>query len=189
MFDYSHDLPFIEAYNNRRSKGSATRLQTHMPVAPFDGDPHLAKIILLMNNPGFEPKVSKPEDHLLEFDGWPLAGLHPDAPVEFRNWYNRPLGKLIASYGAQRVSQYVCILQLCPWASEKFDASLVLPSRAEQVRLAIAGSQRGAVVIVGRSFGCWPSELPRVRNRRNPTLAPGGLDENIWKLVQRAMES
>ena len=187
MFDYDQDLDCIDAYNARRNKASRTRLQTHMGAAPYDGDPYTARIVLLMNNPGYTPGVSLPGDHLLNFNGWPLAGLHNDAPFAFRNWYQRPLGLVIRDYGAQHVSQCVCLLQLCPWASQSFDSSLILPSRETQLQLASAAVLRGAVVIAVRSFDTWHSSLPRVRNRLNPTLTPNGLDECTWARLQKAL--
>lgn len=186
-FDYAQDMPFIEAYNARRGPASRTRLHTFMAPAPFDGDPFGASVVLLLNNPTYVPGVSTPADHLLAYKGWPLAGLHPDAPPAFRAWYQRPLGYLIRSFGAQHVSQRVCLLQLCPWASQSFDPELVLPSRAHQVELAKSAVRRGAVVIVGRSFGSWPAGLPRVRNRLNPTLTSNGLDKVTWERVIAAM--
>lgn len=188
MFDYYQDLDLIEIYNARRSSTSRTRLQTHMGVAPYDGDPHKARVILLLNNPGYTPGVSTPSDHQLEYVGWPLAGIHPDAPLAFRKWYQRPLGRLIRDYGAQHVSQTVCLLQLCPWASQSFDLAFELPSRSHQLELARSAMQRGAVVIAGRSFGAWPTGLPRARNRLNPTLTPNGLDDCTWGLLKRALE-
>ncbi len=187
MFDYSQDLKYIEVYNARRGPDSHTRLQIHMDPAPYDGDPYTARVMLLMNNPGYTPDVSTPTDHSLEYDGWPLAGLHPDAPAAFRAWYRRPLGRLIDIFGAQHVSQRVCLLQLCPWASQSFDPALVLPSRTHQIELARSAVQRGAVVIAGRSFDAWPAGLPRVRNRLNPTLTPNGLDECTWDRVEKAL--
>ena len=187
IFDYDQDLDRIGMYNARRSPASRTRLQIQMGAAPYDGDPHTARVILLLNNPVYTPGVSKPTDHLLAYAGWPLAGLHPDAPPAFRLWYQRPLGRLISDYGAQHVSKRVCLLQLCPWASQAFDLALVLPSRSHQIELAHAAVQRGAVVIAGRSFGAWPAGLPRVRNRLNPTLTPNGLDEGTWNRVEKAL--
>lgn len=182
-FDYNSDLEEIEKYNARRAATSRTRLQVHMGPSPFDGDPQTARIFLLLNNPGFDPETSRQEDHALKFEGWPLAGLHPDVRPEFGDWYKRPLGELIERYGKQRVSQTVCILQLNPWASMEFDGDLRLPSLEYQLSLANAAIKRGVVVIVGRSFEIWPQGLPLVKNRLNPTISPGNLDAATWQRV------
>lgn len=193
QLNYDDDRNALMAYNARKSQTSRLRLQMHMDPAPYDGDPFTARVVLLMNNPGFNPLTSTPEDHRLSFDGWPLAGLHPDAPETFRTWYSRPLGSLIRAYGAQYVSQRVALLQLNPWASQSFDSRLMLPSRTYQTSLAILAAKRGAVMVVGRSFETWGHALAGlplhyVRNRLNPTLSPGGLQPAGWAAVKAAME-
>lgn len=189
MFSYKDDLPKILDYNSHRRPDSKTRLHVEMGPSPYDGDPFAAKVLLLMNNPGYDPNVSKPADHELAFNGWPIAGLHPDAPELFRDWYKRPLGYLLSRYPAQHISRRVCILQLCPWASQEFDSNLVLPSREHQIALARSAAERGAIVIVGRSFSIWPQEFPRVHagHRRNPTLSPKSLDQDTWRRVELAI--
>lgn len=192
MFDYSIDLPVIDSYNARRVPESKTRLQTHMNPAPFDGDPFKAAVVLLMNNPTYGPN-SSPTDHLLHFDGWPLAGLHPDAPQWFRDWYKRPLGYLINEFGPQYVSQRVAIVQINPWASVSFDSGCILPSRQQQVACARQAVQRGAVVIIGRSIRFWREQLGGAANiyvtkgRLNPTLSVGGLSTDAFSAVMSGM--
>jgi hypothetical protein len=188
MFDYNIDLPAIDFYNNRRKLESKTRLQTHMQPAPFDGDPFKAAVVLLMNNPTYGPN-SSPKDHSLRFDGWPLAGLHPEAPCAFRDWYNRPLGFLIETFGRQHVSQCVAIVQINPWASESFDSACILPSRQQQIEIARQAVQRGAVTIIGRSIQFWRGQLGEAENiyatksYLNPTLSPGGLAADAFDAV------
>lgn len=177
---YSVDGDAIECYNKRRRPGSRTRLQVHMGPAPFDGDPHAAKIVLLLNNPMFAVD-SNPSDHGLQFDGWPLAGLHPSVRQSFRQWYYRPLGHLIKTHGAQLISQRVAIVQIIPWASIEFDGNCNLPSRDKQVSIARQAVERGALVIIGRSEKFWKSRLGSAPNiytaasALNPTISPRGL--------------
>lgn len=192
MFDYSIDRREIDIYNNRRKLESKTRLQTHMHPAPYDGDPFKAKVVLLLNNPTFSQN-SSPKDHLLNFEGWPLAGLHPEAPRAFRDWYNRPLGFLIDNFDAQYVSQRVAIVQINPWASESFDLNCVLPSRKQQVDIARQAVLRGAVTVIGRSVRFWQEQLGDAeniyiaKNCRNPTLSPGGLTQKAFDAVMSAL--
>lgn len=181
MFDYkAEDADEINLYNGRRSLQSATRLQVDMGPAPFDGDPFKAKIVLLLNNPMFNTD-SKPEDHRLQFQGWPLAGLHPSVRAGFRDWYSRPFGYLIKEHGSQPVAQNSAIVQIVPWASKSFDLNCRLPSRKIQVEIAKQAVKRGAVVIIGRSLRFWLSEIGNsnsifiAKNRRNPTISPAGL--------------
>lgn len=175
------DADAIERYNKRRRLDSRTRLQVHMGPAPFDGDPHAAKIVLLLNNPMFVAGDSDPSDHRLQFDGWPLAGLHPSVRQGFRQWYYRPLGHLIKTHGVQLISQRVAIVQIIPWASIEFDGNCNLPSRDKQVGIARQAVERGALVIIGRSEKFWKSRLGCAPNiytavsALNPTISPKGL--------------
>ncbi len=189
-FDYTADLPVIEAYNARRSPQSPTRLHVGLGPAPFDGDPFAARVVLLMNNPGYAAATSTPEDHRLHFDGWPIAGLHPAAPKAFRNWYRRPLGHLIDQHGEQKVSRSVAIVQINPWASAQFDLGLVLPSRAYQFDLVRQAAERGAVIVIGRSVSTWADVAPQAHLAkwvRNPRLSPNGLAPAGWAAVNAAM--
>lgn len=184
-FDYSLDLPAIQAYNARRGADSPYRLQTEMGPELSAGDATKARLILLMNNPG---SASSPAEHTLAFDGWPLAGLHPTAPQALRDWYMRPFGLLIRERGAQWVSQSVAIIQMSPWASEAFDSGLVLPSRTHQFELARAAARRGAVMVSGRSHQLWRTALDgfvvhQAINVRNPTITPAGLTPDGWAAV------
>jgi len=182
----------IEKYNSRR-RSNTWRLQLHMGPAPYDGDPSSAAVVLLMNNPGYDAS-SVPQDHTLQFDGWPLAGLHPSVREGFRSWYSRPLGELIRIYGAQCVAQRVAIVQVNPWASMRFDSGLELPSRQWQVEIARKAIGRGAVVVVGRSAPFWQSVLgsaPNLftaRNPLNPTLTRSGVGETAYAAIQSAFE-
>jgi len=186
------DKDAVEKYNKRRRPESKTRLQIHLGPAPFDGDPMTARIVLLMNNPGYDASTTLC-DHKIKFKGWPIAGLHPDAPYGLRKWYSRPFGQLIKSYEAQIVSQRVAILQLNPWASAEFDNNCRLPSREKQFNLARAAAKRGAVMIIGRSQAIWKEALAEfdniyvAKNCRNPTLTLGGLGAKAWSAVEAAI--
>jgi hypothetical protein len=192
-FDYSIDIPIIKKYNERKKAGSEWIIQTHMTPAPYDGDPFSAKVVLLMNNPGYGYGNSVPEDHTLKIPGWPLVGLSEMARPEFRDWYKRPFGYLIDQFGALFVSNNVAIIQINPWASESFDISLVLPSRQHQVAIAKQALNRGALLIAGRSHKFWRESLGDkiyyARNPRNPTLSEGGLPVEAFELLIKALKS
>ncbi len=170
----------IKLYNKRRHPNSRTLLQVDMGPAPFDGDPYAAKVVMLLNNPMFADD-SVPSDHRLQFDGWPLAGLHPSVRPGFRQWYYRPLGHLIKTHGVQLISQWVAIVQIIPWASREFDGNCDLPSRDKQIGIARQAVERGALVVIGRSEKFWKSKLGSAPNiftaasALNPTISPRGL--------------
>jgi hypothetical protein len=186
MFDpqryYNMDRDEIERYNSCQSDPKK-RLHLEMGPAPYDGDPDSAKIVLLLNNPTFTSD-SVPEDHTYKFDGWPLAGLHPSVREKFRKWYyDGPLNYLlkVKKYPAKLVSQRVAIIQVSPWASQKFDLAFELPSRQAQVAIARQALERGAILIVGRSVKFWRSALDNPSNIYvavppiNPRISPSQL--------------
>ncbi len=189
----------VELYNSRRRTDS-TRLKLHMGPAPYDGDPWQAKILLLLNNPTFT-NDSVRQDHQYSFDGWPLAGLHPEVRAGFRNWYNRPFGNLIehAKGGNDHekrhtVSNRVAILQINPWASKSFDKTCSLPSRELQFKIAKEAVFRGAVVIIGRSHLIWKAALPcrcenilELRSRGNPRISAINIGINQDEFNERIL--
>lgn len=186
--NFSNDIPIIEKYNSRRRANAKTRIQLHMPPSPYDGDPFVADVVMLMNNPGWS-ETSIPEDHTLKVPGWPIAGMSPEARPEFRSWYNRPFKQLIERFGAQTVANRVAIVQICPWASAAFDINLVLPSRAWQVSVAKQARDRGAIIVIGRSVKFWQQELgaaPNIFVARppiNPAISEKSIGAQAYALV------
>lgn len=186
----------IGCYNSRWRSDDPRILQTFMHAAPYDGDPFKAKVILLMNNPGYY-EGSIPEDHTQKYDGWPLAGLHYSARQGFRNWYSRPFGRLINIFGDHEVSNSVAILQITPWASTMFDPGLILPSRGVQFKIAQEALGRGVILVIGRSARIWRPAFGRIernipnvftaKNPRNPTLSPGGIGEEAFEAIVTAI--
>lgn len=146
------DAHAIAAYNARAAE--SRRLQTELGALPFDGDIERAPVVLLITNPAYD-KTAPAADHAFQHWGWPLAGLHPDAPAGLQAvWYAR-LATLIDAFGAQHVANSVAALPLTPWASADFDESLRLPSRIRMLGLASTAAQRGALFIVTSGEEYW----------------------------------
>ena len=139
------DADTIAAYNARA--GQPRRLRTELGALPYEGDIEHAPVVLLVANPAHDP-AALPKDHAFQHWGWPLAFLHPDAPVRLRALWHARLASLIDAFGAQHVANTVAALPLTPWASVDFDESLRLPSRARMLDLACAAANRGAILIV-----------------------------------------
>jgi hypothetical protein len=139
------DADTIAAYNSRTA--APRRLRTEFGALPYEGDIEHAPVVLLVASPAHDP-AALPKDHAFQHWGWPLAFLHPDAPVRLRAIWHTRLASLIDAFGAQHVANTVAALPLTPWASADFDESLRLPSRARMLDLAGAAANRGALLIV-----------------------------------------
>ena len=167
-FDPEHitrlDAQAIRRYHETPGLKAQYRLQTQLGPQPYEGDIHTARIIVLMNNPGFGD-TSTDEDHRFNRDGWPYASMHPDAPIGMRNYSVPRFRDLISEFGAQHVSQRLAMLQIHPWASEALDnpKRLALPSMKLAVDHARAAIGRGALVMVGRGGWYWLPALGLAR--------------------------
>ena len=189
LFDEAH----VASYNRRR-KSDKYRLHSELGPSAFDGDIDAASVILLLANPGFD-HTSSLDDHQFRREGWPLGGLHPDAPSGIRAWWLPRLRELITAYGEQAVSQRVACLQLTPWASTKFDSTLRLPSRRVILEAASRCATRGAVMVVMRAEKLWLEaealRTTRLRFKVNSNLtsylSPGNLPPDAWQNVFEAV--
>lgn len=168
-------------------------LHTELGPSSYEGDIDRARVILLLSNPGFDAG-STIEDHRYYVSDWPLSGLHADAPAGLRAWWSARLRLLIEEFGAHVVSKTIACIQLTPWASEKFDESLRLPSRELHLRAAGACAQRGAVMLIMRSERYWlesdklqiSSRRFRVNAPRTSYVSPGNLPAEAWQAVRSA---
>ena len=186
------DADAVSKYN----VGASERFHLRAELAPsaYEGDIERAPIVLLLANPGFD-ETSTTSDHCFVREGWPLGGLHPEAPCGLRHWWEARLRLLIEAQGIQKVAQRVACLQITPWASTGFDASLRLPSRAIILDAASRCAERGAVLIVMRAEKLWLEATAlveyasrfRVRSWRSSYLTPGNLDAAAWRKVLEAL--
>ncbi|TWO71449.1 hypothetical protein FN976_11070 [Caenimonas sedimenti] len=186
----------VSAYNRRPKTRAEFKLHPEMGPSAYEGNIDDAAVVLLLSNPGFD-KTSSSEDHGFKRNGWPLSGLHPEAPAGLNKWWSDRLRWLIEEFGVERISNSIACLQLTPWASEKFDSSLRLPSRALLLEAASLCAARGAVMVVMRSERLWleaqslaSSPLRfRVRNRRASYVSPGNLAPDAWAALTAAIRA
>lgn len=185
------DTEAVLAHN--RSAKPEHVLQLELGPSPFEGDIDGARVVMLLGNPGFD-KTSTVSDHTFTRAGWPLAGLHPDAPDGLRTWWEARLGDLIAQFDRQTVAKRIACLQVVPWASQKF-SDRRLPSRALLLDAAAQCASRGAVIVVMRAEKLWlksaaVAESPnrhRVNSWRCSYLSPGNLSDRAWNQVVGAV--
>ncbi|SAK51803.1 hypothetical protein AWB79_01788 [Caballeronia hypogeia] len=199
-FDPDHitslDASAIVRYHARPFLKPEYRLQTQLGPQPYEGDVATARVLVLMNNPGFGG-TSTSDDHRFQRDGWPYASLHPEAPAGMRDYSVPRFRDLIAEFGAQHVSRRLAMLQIHPWASAALDdpKQLALPSMALAVEQAKNAIARGALVLIGRGAWYW---LPALRlNRgalfehrvpRNPYWNHQSVPAEIFEAMRSALE-
>lgn len=186
MFDI--DGPDIQRYNLRAS--AKYQLHLDMGPSPYEGNIHSAPLVLLLANPGFDAS-SHVDDHHFEIEGWPLAGLHPQAPVGMSGWWIPRLRSLCEKYGCQFISRNVADVQINPWASEEYDSELRLPSRSMMLGLAEDAAKRGAAILMMRASKAWfesdvlrqYAHLYKTKSPRSSYVSEGNLSPEAWSYI------
>lgn len=190
------DAETIARYHATPGLKAEYRLQMQLGPQPYEGDIHTARIVVLMNNPGFGD-TSTLDDHLFHRDGWPYASMHPDAPAGMRDYSVPRFRDLIAEFGAQHVSQRLAMLQIHPWASAALGdpKQLALPSMILAVEQATNAIARGAIVLVGRGAWYWlpalglnKGALFEHRVPRNPYWNRQSVPTEIFEAMRSALE-
>lgn len=146
------DAETITAYNARAA--APRRLRDELGPLPYDGDIDRAPLVLLVGTPACDMSATR-KDAQSPHRGWPLSGLHPDAPSTLRSLWQARLAGLIEAFGAQHVANSVAALPLTPWACDEFDERLRLPSRHEMLALAAGAAARGALLLVTACDELW----------------------------------
>lgn len=189
---YDGDLTAIERYNARASE--KYRLHPEMGPCPHEGNIDTAPVVLLLANPGHDA-TSTLDDHHFRIDGWPLAGLHQNAPVGMSGWWRPRLRSLCQRYGEQFISQNVAALQINPWASAKYDENLRLPSRSVLLGLAEAAAGRGAALIMIRASKAWLESgvlrqyehIYRTNSALSSYVSEGNLSPEAWAYINEKL--
>ena len=193
-FDFSADLPFIEAYNARRSPDASTRLRTEIAPMPYEGRIG-APLTWLLANPGYDASPGYAFNHPPPVtEGWPLQSLAPAYRAGYGKWTWDRLRELREALGDQHVSNNVLAVQMCPWASASFDAGLRLPSRAFARKLVLHQLQVRSQFVLVRSEATWRELVPelasvtlaRTAHPLTAYLSKGNLGEH-WNAVFRAV--
>jgi len=190
------DRAAIRVYN--ASAPDDFRLRTELGAAPYDGDFSLAPVVMLLGSPGYD-ETSAPNDHAFEREGWPFAGLHPEAPPGLRLRWHARLASLVDAFGAQHVANSVLALHVTPWASRRFDPTLRLPSRRRILHLAGDIVRRGALLMVLRAAELW-TEHPEIaalpasrriqaRSWRASHVHPDNIGDEAWVAVCQRVEA
>jgi len=190
---HEFDIEAVGRYNAKAK--DQFKLRPELGPCPFEGDIQTSPIVLLLANPGFD-ESSTLDDHKFKAEGWPLAGLHSDAPKGMCGWWRPRLRVLCEKYGDQYVSSKVAALQLNPWASTNFDSSLRLPSQDRMLEIAEGAAKRGAILLVMRAARQWlESDVLRKHEHRYGTKSPrcsyvteANLGAEAWGKVNAALD-
>lgn len=188
------DAEAIKRFNAHRK--SIRRLQTRTGAAVPTSNVTKASVVLLLANPGYTEDRDDTPDGCEEWDrdGWPLAYLHDEAPRGGRNWTRRRVRQLTErGFTLQHIAQRVALVQLVPWASEKFYPGAMLPSRARILDDVREAGSRGARLVVLRCKQLWESAIAdaEVVYGKNPLavfVSPGNLSENGFLRVCERLE-
>lgn len=136
------------------------RLQIPLGPVPFVGAIATAPVVLLLSHPVTDAR-SVADDYTFRRPGWPLAGLHADAPPGLGDCWRRRVAALIALFGAQHVANAIAAVYLTPWHSLTFDARLRLKSRQRMLEIAATAAKRDAIVVLMQGTELW-TEHPSI---------------------------
>lgn len=154
-----------------------------------------APLTWLLANPGYDASpgyaFNYPPPVTL---GWALQSLAPEHRVGYGKWTWDRVRELREGLGDQHVSNNLLVVQICPWASEKFDAKLRLPSRAFARNLVLHQLALGSQLVLVRSEAAWRELVPelgqvvlaRTAHALTPHLSRGNLGEH-WERVYKAV--
>jgi hypothetical protein len=178
----------IERFN--QSVNEAYKIHTEILPSPFMGNVEIAPIMLLVLNPGYDPKEEK-SGFYTKYNEWilselthskddkklPLFSLDEDYKEDSPYWYNK-LKKLHEKHGIKKVSNNICIVQFSPYTSEKYKnipSSLIkkefdqdyLPSQLYNFWLVKKAIERRSIIVLTRSKKLWIKAVPELENYEN----------------------
>jgi hypothetical protein len=199
----AEDAPAINAFNAR----AATNKQYDLSLfpEPFFGS-NLAPVLLLALNPGWSPNdgavhgqpwfAEQSRRSLAhELQPYPFLHLQPGSSTPGSLWWQRITGTLIGAVGFEAVAKNLSCVQFFPYHSLEFgSARLTVPSQQYGFHLVRSAIQRGAEIVVMRSWRLWSEAVPElsayprvhfVRNPRNPSLSPKNLANGFNAVLAR----
>lgn len=161
-FVLAEDAEAIRLFNADAKPDHRVIIDKLLPE-PFIGDPE-APILMLSNNPGFDPESDKNSDlrqrseymRLMReslcyrFSEYPFVYLNP-AFDEIEHWWRQKLRTLLAKFGHKVVARSVCNIVYFPYCSRRFaHGKCELSSQQYGFELVRAAVERGAIVVLMR---------------------------------------
>jgi hypothetical protein len=175
----------IESFNQNVKENY--KIHTEILPSPFMGNVEVAPIMLLVLNPGYDPKEEEKEfytkykelvlselTHNHYDKKLPLFCLDEKYKEDSPYWYNK-LKKLHEKHGIKKVSNNVCLVQFFPYTTGKYKnipSSLIkkdfdtdyLPSQLYNFWLVEKAIKRKSIIVLTRSKKLWFKAVPELED-------------------------
>jgi len=178
----------IEDFNNN----SQEKFQIHNEImpAPFMGDVHNSPIVILMLNPGYDPKEDtkgfyekyshfwkKEIQHISPIAKLPLSCLDENY-CNYSPYWRSKLDPIISISSIEKVSKNISSIQLFPYHSKKYKAipkrmlkkhgfEKFLPSQEYNFQLVREAISRNALIIIPRAVKNWLEAVEELKDYKN----------------------
>lgn len=187
-FILKEEQSIVEKFNARVSE--QYKIQTSIFPAPFMGDVRNASVLILMLNPGYDPKEEiagyysqyshwwlKQIQHILPKPEMPLFCLDDDY-IKKSSYWAQKLRPLIDVAGQKNIAHQVAKIQFFPYHSQKYKPlykkllkeegfEAYLPSQKYNFKIVIKAMERGALLIIPRSKKYWFDAIPELKSYPN----------------------
>jgi hypothetical protein len=166
------------------------KIHTSIFPAPFMGNVHIAPVIILVLNPGYDEKEEE-AGYYRNYESWWLKQIQHISPVEDlplfclddeyikqSPYWMQKLQPLINKVGVEKVAKNIAKIQFFPYHSRKFKPiskkllqqegfHYYLPSQEYNFQLVRKAMEREALIIIPRSKKFWYEAIPELRNCPN----------------------
>lgn len=183
----------VEKFNERmeklKNKDKDYRIHMEIMPAPFMGNVHNAPIVILMLNPGYDPKEDEVNEedglnyynrykgywkneiqHIPSIPNFPFFALDQEYSKSSDYWVNK-LKPLIESSNRETLAKNICTIQLFPYHSQKYKTihknlfkeetfDNYLPSQKYSFQLVKNAMARNAIIIIARGKKEWYEAIP-----------------------------
>jgi len=205
------DAAAVAAFNQKYA-GTPYELHTELPPEPFSGRLD-APIVLLNLNPGYseddatimlgDADFQQAMKNTREFvvHDYPFYHLNPgfkQGNKGYDYWADKFRKLFEVDFDLKKCANSFLLLQAYPYKSKEFKKMTLLPSFDFTRRILLSAMQRRALVVQLRSKKIWEEAVPELaayprriecRNPRRPTLSPGNLGSEGWRILLSALDA
>lgn len=190
-FVLSSEKKVIDEFNLNSS--DKFKIHTEIMPAPFMGNVHTARIVILMLNPGYDEDefennyYSEYKEywqneilHIKSIENLPLFCLD-ERYIKYSPYWSEKLKPIISIVGKEKVANNICKIQYFPYHSKKFKKipkkiiesggfEKFLPSQEYNIELVKKAMERNAIIIIPRSKNLWEDAIPKLKTYQNKYL-------------------